>query len=40
MVADLVAAAEKALAEAGDDTRQAADQRLRDARSLASRLGG
>ncbi len=39
MLADLVAASEKALAEANDDTRQAADQRLRDARSLAGRLG-
>ena len=39
LVADLVAASEKALAEAGEDTRQAADQRLRDARSLASRIG-
>ena len=39
MVAELVAASEKALAEASDDTRQAADQRLRDARSLAGRLG-
>lgn len=39
MVADLVAAAEKALAEANEDNRQAADQRLRDARDLAGRLG-
>ncbi len=39
LVADLVAASEKALAEATEDTRQAADQRLRDARDLAKRLG-
>jgi F-type H+-transporting ATPase subunit epsilon len=39
IVADLVGQAEKALAEAPEDTRQAADQRLRDARHLASQLG-
>lgn len=39
LVADLVAAAEKALAEATEDTRQVADQRLRDARVLAGRVG-
>jgi len=39
MIAEAVAAAEKALAEASAETRQAADQRLRDARSLAGRLG-
>jgi len=39
MVAGLVAASEKALAEAGEDARQAAEQRLRDARRLATHLG-
>jgi F-type H+-transporting ATPase subunit epsilon len=39
MLADLVAAAEAALAEAPLEGRQAADQRLRDARHLAARLG-
>jgi F-type H+-transporting ATPase subunit epsilon len=38
MLAELVAASEKALADATDETRQAADQRLRDARHLAGRL--
>ena len=39
LVEELVAASEKALEEATEDTRQVADQRLRDARSLAGRLG-
>lgn len=39
MVAELVAASERALAEATDETRQVADQRLRDARQIAARLG-
>lgn len=38
MIAELVTASEKALAEAPDDLRQVADQRLRDARSLAGRV--
>jgi F-type H+-transporting ATPase subunit epsilon len=38
LVEDLVAEAEKALGEATDDTRQVADQRLRDARELQKRL--
>jgi F-type H+-transporting ATPase subunit epsilon len=38
IVEDLVAEAEKALAEATDETRQVADQRLRDARELQKRL--
>jgi F-type H+-transporting ATPase subunit epsilon len=38
MVDDLIAEAEKALGEATDDTRQVADQRLRDARELHKRL--
>lgn len=39
MLAELVAASERMLAEATDETRQAADQRLRDARQIAARLG-
>jgi len=39
MIADMVAATEKALAEASDDLRQQIDQRLRDAKHLAGRLG-
>ena len=38
MLADMVAEAERSLAEATGETRIAADQRLRDARSLAGRL--
>lgn len=39
IVAELIAETEKAVAEARDDaTRQAADQRLRDARELEKRL--
>lgn len=37
-VEDLLAAAEKDVAEASSETRQAADQRLRDARELEKRL--
>jgi len=40
MVDDLIADCEKALGEATDDTRQATDQRLRDARELQKRLKG
>ncbi len=40
LIAEAVEQAEKALSEATDDTRQAADQRLRDARDMAGRLGG
>lgn len=39
LIADAVAQAEKELGDATDETRQVADQRLRDARDLASRLG-
>ncbi len=38
MLADMVSEAERALADASGDARLAADQRLRDARTLASRL--
>ncbi len=38
MVAELIAAAEKSLAEATEETRQVADQRLRDAKRLATDL--
>ncbi len=38
MLEEMVAGAERTLAEATAETRTAADQRLRDARSLATRL--
>jgi F-type H+-transporting ATPase subunit epsilon len=38
MVADLVSAAEKAHASAGEETKQAAAQRLRDAQTFAKQL--
>jgi F-type H+-transporting ATPase subunit epsilon len=40
LIADMIAATEKELADASDDLRQQIDQRLRDARHLGGILGG